>query len=1023
MALGRRLTSPLLAALLWAAQAGAQDATGTIRGRVLDGPSQQPLVSVNVVVEGTTLGASTRDDGSFVMSGVPAGAQRLRVTRIGYAPQTRDVTVTAGAASEITFTLERQATVLEEVVSVGYGTQRREAITGSVVTVDAEKANVGVVTNANQMLQGRVAGVSITQNNGEPGGGGQVRIRGGTSINASNEPLYVIDGVPISNEEGPPGAVGIGSINPALGRSPLNTLNPGDIESITVLKDASATAIYGSRGANGVVLITTKRSGRVAGQIEYDGYYGVSTAPRRLDFATGAQYRSFVQDQVSRGFLPATALSNLGPANTNWEDEILRRGMVTNHNMAFSGGSATTTYRASLNYFDQKGVVLSNGLTRYQGRLNAQHSALAGRMQLGLNLTASRVNNDYAPTENTGGFLGGLFTNMAIFNPTYPVKTAQGTYFEKGSGAQDERNPVALARQFNDVAPEDRVLANLTGALTLFPSLVASTTVGVDNTDAVRRTYAPRTSPVGAAYGGFASQSQRNLQNLNVQQLLTYSPRFGASEMEVVGGYEYSLNERRGFTAQAQDFITDAFNVNNLIAGRQSVSPPPQSYRVQSRLASFFGRANYGFADRYFLTGVLRYDGSSRLAPGHQWEVFPALSGSWRISEEPFMKDRLGPLSRLALRAGWGKQGNQSVDPYQTKLLLRIDQSAIYPFGGQLVYGLRAAQVGNADLRWETATQTNVGIDYGLRDERVTGSLEFYQKNTKDLLLEVSVPQPAVVSTRIENVGTLRNRGVEASLDAQLWNSGARSLSGGLVFSAERQEVTSLGPNRKFILTGWVSGQGQSGQYSQRIMLGEPLGTFFGPRFVRVNNLGQQVFACKASSAGCTNGQSLNPTEEDKVVLGHANPDFTLGLTNNLSWGAFDASWLWHGEFGRSVFNNTALVYQTKSAAKQGRNFIAEALSMPDSISEPAKFSSRWVENGRFIRLQNVTVGYTFATPPRLGFTSTRVYLSGDNLVLLTPYNGYDPEVFVASGLASRGIDYLTYPRARTVTFGARLQF
>lgn len=1025
MARARHLLPAIVGGLLLAVPLGAQESTGTITGRVIDGPTQQPLAAVTVLVEGTQRGALTRPDGNYTLTDVPAGTHQLRTTRIGYTSATAQVTVAAGGTTTMNFELTPAAVVLEEMVSVGYGTQRREAVTGAVATVDADAANVGVVANVNQLLQSRVAGVQTIQNSGEPGGGVQVRIRGGTSISASNEPLYVIDGVPLSNDETTPGAAGIGSINPQLARNPLNSISPNDIESISVLKDASATAIYGSRGANGVVIITTKRGQAGAGNMEYDGYVAASMPMRELDFLTGDQYREFVAEQVDAGNLPQSAEDALGDANTDWEKEIMRRGVATNHNVAFSGGTAATQYRASLNYFDQQGVVLSSGLQRYQGRLNATHSALESRLRIAFNLMAARVENDYAPIENTGGFLGGLFTNMAIFNPTNPVRASDGTYFETGTGVQDLKNPVALAEQYEDDAPENRILSNITSTLSLLPDLLsAQTTIGVDYTDAVRRTFAPLVSPVGAQYGGFARQAQRSLQNLNFQQLLTFSPRFDLHSVEVVGAYEYTTFQARGFDAQVQGFITDVFDVDNLSAGTQANSPIPGSYNVESKLVSFFGRANYSFADKYFLSGVLRYDGSSRLARGNQWELFPGISASWRLSEEPFMSGAPYGISSLALRAGWGKQGNQAVAPYQTQLLLRADPGAAYPIGGSIKSGLRAAQVGNPDLTWETASQTNVGIDYGFMDDRITGSLDVYQKDTKDLLLEVSVPQPAVVSSRIENVGSLRNRGIEASVDANIWSAANATLSGGLVLTIERNEVTSLGGNRTSINTGFVSGQGQSGQYSQRIMVGEPIGTFFAPEFLFVNDLGQQVFACREGSAGCVGGETTSPTDDDRIIAGNANPNFTVGLRNAATWGRFDAQWLWRGEFGGEVFNNTALVYQTKSNATQGRNFLADALSDGDAIDEPAKFSTRWIEDRTFVRLQNVTVGYTLDVPASfLGVNSARVYLSGDNLLLLTDYSGYDPEVFVSTGLASRSIDYLTYPRPRSFTFGTSFQF
>jgi TonB-linked SusC/RagA family outer membrane protein len=1030
MAAVRSVVASLAALLLSTASLGAQ--TGSIRGRVVDSATSQGLPNVSVVVEGTQAGTLTRNDGTFDIAGVSAGAHSVRARRIGYAAHSVQVTVPPGGSVTATFMLVQQSTVLTEVVVTGYGTQRREAITGSVATVEGADANKGVVTNATQLVQGRVSGVEIIQNSGEPGAGSQIRIRGGTSISASNDPLYVIDGVPLQNESTTPGAAGIGSINPALPRNPLNSINPNDIENITILKDASATAIYGSRGANGVILIQTKRGANAgnASEMEYETYVGAASPAKTLGLLNGDEYRAFVNANLAT--LGANAAAGLGPANTDWEKELTRTALATNHNLAFSGGSAQTHYRASLNYFDQEGVVQANGLKRYQGRLNAAHYALNQKLRLGLNLMSSRVNNTFSPNENTGGFLGGLFTNMVIFNPTFPVKRADGTYFETGCAvtassctpsAQDVRNPVAMANQLSDVAPETRLLGNFNATVALTEYLSTQTTFGVDNTDAERRTFAPRSSAVGAAYGGYARQAERSLQNLNFQQLVTLSPHFGSNDLEVVGGYEYTKDDNRGFDAQSQGFITDVFGVNNLQAGTQASSPVPTSYETESSLVSFFSRANLSLAHKYFLTGVLRRDGSSRLAPGHQWAVFPALSASWRLSEQDFMRDQPFGISSLALRVGWGKQGNQAVQPYQTQLLLRADPGASYPFGGVISSGLRAAQVGNPDLKWETATQTNFGVDYGFMQDKITGAIEYYQKDTKDLLLEVSVPQPAVVSTRIENIGSLRNRGVEAYGDISLYKAPKRTLTMGLVFTKEKNEVTSLGDtSRKFINTGFVSGQGQSNQYSQRIMVGQPIGTFFGPQFLHVNSAGQQVFACTSKSADCTNGETTNPSDDDKRVIGNANPTFTLGVRNNATWYNFDASWLWRAEVGGDVFNNTALVYASKGDAKQGRNFLRSALDQPDAINEPSKFSSRWVESRTFTRLQNVTVGYQVPTSVTRG-RATRLYLSGDNLVLFTNYSGYDPEVFVSSGLASRGIDYLVYPPARRYTLGARVQF
>ena len=1003
--------------------------TGNISGRVIDSTTQQPVANAQVQVVGTQIGGLTRVDGRYFLQSVPTGSQRIRITRIGFAAQEQTVTVAAGASATADFTLTAVAAALSEVVVTGYGSQRREAITGSVAQVNADDANKGVVTNPNQLVQGRVTGVQMVTNNGEPGAGVQIRVRGGTSISASNDPLYVVDGVPLQNEQTVASAPNAGGMNPALARSPLNTINPSDIESITVLKDASATAIYGSRGANGVILIQTKRgSARAQTGLRYEGYAAAASPTKELGYLDGNQYRSFVDQQVKAGNL--SPAPSLGTSNTDWEKEVTQTGYTQNHNVSFAGGTEATKYRASLNYFEQQGVVVSSGLKRYQGRLNGLHSTFGGKLGIGLNLAASRVNNDFVPFENGGGFTGGVFTNVAIFNPTRPVTvvdtaTGKTVYYETGAGAQDIRNPVALVKQISDIAPENRVLGNVTGTLTLLPSLTAQTTFGVDYTGSVRQTYMPRANAMGAQYNGLARQAERNLQNLNFQQLLTYNPSFAQKhELDIVGGYEYSSFENYGFEVQAQNFVSDQFTWNSLASGVAGAAPPPISYDDESKLVSFFGRANYGFANKYFVTGVLRYDGSSRLAEGNKWSTFPALSASWRLSEESFMSNRPFGLSTLALRAGWGIQGNQSVRPYGTQLLLKSDPNARYPFGTTLTTGLSATQVANPDLKWETSNQVNFGIDYGFKNDRFTGVIDFYQKKTKDLILEVAVPQPAVVPTRLQNIGDVKNKGVEFSLDARIFEASKRQLSAGLIATIDRSEVTSLGEGRSFIETGSVNGQGQSGRNSQRIKVGEPLGTFWGPKFLRVNEQGKQVFFCAKQRPECQNGETTVPAGDDDGILGNANPDFTLGLTSNGRWSNFDASWLWRGEFGGDVFNNTALVYQTKSNVKQGRNFLKDALNDKDALGEPAIYSSRWVEGRTFVRLQNVTLGYTFDARSVSKFSrSLRAYVSGDNLFLFSDYNGYDPEVYVNGGLASRGIDYVTFPRARTFTTGIQIEF
>jgi TonB-linked SusC/RagA family outer membrane protein len=1028
MTLVRYVVPALVGGLLWAAPLRGQQPTGTISGEVTDVGTQQPLAGVIIRVLGTPLSTQTRPNGGFSLTEVPAGTRTVRVTRIGYAPVDQAITVTAGSVNPVNFALRPQAALLEALVVTGYGTQSREAITGSVATVDPVTANVGVVANVNQMLEGRTAGVNITTNNGEPGAGVQIRIRGATSLSASNEPLYVIDGVPITNVESEAAGFGVGG-SPPLPRSPLNLLNPSDIGSITILKDASSTAIYGSRGANGVVLIDTKKGASGGASMTYESYVATASPYRSLDVLTGSQYRQFVQEQVAlyntdstKGLNP-TYLAALGTANTDWAKAVSRTGLTHNHNLSFAGGSDITRYRASVNFMNQQGVALSSGFQRVQGRLSATHFALNNRLRIGLNVTTSQVNNDYLAYENSGGFEGGVFMNEAIFNPTHPVTVTDSTgtrYYEIGAGSQSVRNPVALAQQLQDFGTVNRTLGNVSADLDLLPGLTGRINVGVDKSGSVRQIYLPRSSPVGAQYGGLAQQINRDNQSKTFQGMLTYTRQFaGVHDLDVVGVYEFSQSRIEEFRAEARSFLTDVTGFNSLSSG--SVQVTPQSFRTDERWISFITRASYGYKQRYYVTGVLRRDGRSAFGADHKWATFPGISASWHMSDESFIPK--GPFSDLRLRAGYGVVGNPGVPPYSSLITLEASGGAKYVFGDNTVIGFAPVRNPNPELRFEKTSQTNVALDYGLLDNRVTGSLEYYVKHTSDLLLEVPAPQPALASTRLENVGKTRNRGLELSLDALAIARPKVTWRAGLVFAMERNKVVDLG-NYTFLTTGDVSGQGQSNQVSQRIIPGQSLGTFYGPRYVGVNAQGKQLFACASASAGCVSGQTTTPLASDYAIIGNAYPDFTLGLHSTVSWGKFDVSLQMRGAFGQDVFNNTALVYSTKSNALQGKNFLRNALTDPIDIREPAIYSSRWVESASYMRLQNITVGYSFHLPGPPGAPrSARVYASGDNLLLLTGYSGLDPEVHQQVGLASVGIDYLSYPRPRTLTAGVQLAF
>ncbi len=1013
-------------------QFAAQAQTSTITGTVTDSTTLQALVGAAVAIEGTQRGTTVGANGEFTLTGLVAGTYRVTARYIGYAPITHEVTVRDRSEATLSFALPRQAMVMDEIVVTGYGAQRRVAITGSVASVQAEDANVGVVTNADEMLQGRVAGVTVTQNSGEPGSGTQIRVRGGTSISAGNEPLYVIDGVAISNLSTEAEGVGVGG-DASLARNPLSLINPNDIESITVLKDAAAAAIYGARGANGVILIETRQGQRDQTSFEYDGYVSVASRARSLNLVTGDQYRQFVEAQVAAGTVDPARLDGLGSASTDWENEVTRSALVQNHNFAFSGGTQSTQYRASLNYMDQEGVTRGSGFKRYQGRLNGTQYAWDDKLQLRLNLTASHMEHDYVTYQDGGGFEGAVFQNMVQFNPTQPVTvtdtaTGQQKFYEIGPGAVSVRNPVAMIDQLTDLAGTTRVLGNVRAQLDFTRTFSAQMVVGADRSESTRRIYYPSESPVGAQWNGRAVQRSLELTSLTFQGVLTWGDRIGLDhDIEVVAGYEANEFDRDQFSAESRDFLTDAFRFDNLAAGNELL--PQASFREEKRLIGIFGRVNYGFKDRYFLTGVIRRDGSSVFGADNKWGTFPAISGSWRLSEESFMYNT--PFSELRLRAGYGLQGNEAVAPYQS--LITLSPGDRYVFGQSPVVGVAPNQNPNPDLKWERTSQFNVALDYGFMDNRLTGSFEYYVKNTDDLLLEVVVPQPAAVERRLENIGKVKNTGFEAIVDWLITNRANLTWTAGLVFAAEKNEVTDLG-GLNFITTGFVSGQGQSGQVSQRILPGYALGTFYGPEFIGHNAAGEQLFnqySVERDSAGretsrTLTGQTTTPGGDDFVPIGNANPSWEMGLRTGLTFGGFDMSLLLRAKVGLDVFNNTALVYGTKSNVLQDKNFLASAIDDSTGITQPAIYSSRWIEDASYLRLSNIVLGYTFQLPGAFvgAGSMARLYVAADNLFLITGYTGYDPEAHTDRGnLAVRGVDYLSYPRARAFTFGLRLTF
>ncbi|MEO1479862.1 MAG: SusC/RagA family TonB-linked outer membrane protein, partial [Bacteroidota bacterium] len=615
-------------------------------------------------------------------------------------------------------------------------------MTSSVATVDVDDANVGSVTNADDLIQGRVAGVQVTPNNGEPGGGASIKIRGGTSIAASNEPLYVIDGVPIDNNSSAPGGLEAGGAGAAPDRNPLNLLNPNDIESISVLKDASATAIYGSRGANGVVLITTKDGvqGRVS--VDYEGRTSVASAANTVELLSGNEYRNFVNEQITAGNLPASAADNLGDDNTDFLDAILRSAVSQQHNISFASGTATSQYRASVSYLNQEGIITSSGLERITARLNADTQMLDGRVRLGLNLTTALTEDDYVFYEGTGGFEGGLLTNVFDFNPTRPLRTEDGDFFETGSNSV--RNPLGLAEEIADDGRTTRTLGNAYLEIDLIDGLTGRVSLGGDRSTGRRAIYFPLSNPVGeASGGGLAAQRDLQRSTINFFGTLNYTNTFAErNNISLLGGYEFNEFDNESIGIQSQGFVTDetssyVIGSGSIVSGSSFDQTGTFSFREKNRLISFFSRANYNYDEKYYLSASVRYDGSSRFGADNKWALFPAFSAAWRVSNEVFM-DNVDFISDLRLRGGFGIVGNQEIPNTLSLAILEPNSDFRAILGDEIQTGFALRQLANPDLRWEEKQEFTIGLDYGFIDERIVGSIEFYRNDTEDLLLEIT---------------------------------------------------------------------------------------------------------------------------------------------------------------------------------------------------------------------------------------------------------------------------------------------
>lgn len=961
----------MLALFIMSQQAFAQDIAVT--GTVTD-TNKEPLTGVSIKVAGSSLGTVSDLDGHFTLS-CPTGST-LDVSYIGFMNQKLP------AQKNMTIVLSEDAVALQEavVVSIGYGTMRKSDLTGAISSVSQNDLRQGVITSAEQLLQGKVAGLSVSQGSGDPAVGATMRLRGGTSLSAGNAPLVVIDGIP-----------GVD----------MNTVQPSEILSIDVLKDASAAAIYGSRGANGVVIVTTSRaaSGVEKHSIEYNGFVAVGNVAKNMDLLSANQWRGYVRDNN------VTSAIDYG-ADTDWQKELQRTAISQSHNLFFTNVNKNSGFSASMLYLDSEGVIEHSDLERLAGSLAAHQYGFDKHLKLEMGMTGSV--DKWSPIDTR------IFERAANLNPTVPVKDQNGNY--TSIGGTNTENPIELNN--NRFADDSRYRFLGYGKIEveLMKGLKATANGSYEYNSAQRRFYLPTYAMMeGQSEKGRGERTLSDYRTMQLETFVNYDTHINTNHnLNFLAGYSYLNNMYEGFGATRRGFDTDAFLYNNLAAGADYRAGDVYSYKGESSLVSFYGRANYNYMGRYMATATLRNDGSSRFGTNHKWGLFPSMSLAWRVSDEAFMQGATGWLDNLKIRLGYGITGNQDgIGEYKSLSLLGADGASYYDATtGTWKKSYAPVQNVNPDLKWESTTQYNIGVDFGLF-RRLNATVEVYYKQTNDLLWTYPVPQPPnLVGTMLANVGTLSNKGIELSLNGNIMQGKDFSWDGNFNISYNKQNIDKLS-NDAFQESGLKSGslhglRGLSGVYSQIIKEGLPAGAFYGPRCLGLDEEGKYVLNTDADG---------KPIDE---YLGSAQPKVNLGFAMSANYKDFDMSVATYGMFGQKVLNATYMsMYDPTRLPAQNvpDDFLTSGIK-----SDPV-FSDYWVEDGSFFRLQTLTVGYTVKYFKKWGLSKVRVYATGENLFTITGYSGVDPEVNT-SGLESPGIDRFNfYPRPRTFSFGLNIAF
>lgn len=962
-----------------------------VSGTVVD-DTNTPLPGANVIVKTKKANVTTDFDGRFVIDAQIGDV--LEVSFIGMKVEQFTVKNNSG----LKISLKSDNNQLDDVVVIGYGTKKKKDITGAVASVKSDEFNKGVVSSPEQLIQGKVSGVNVTSASGEPGSTQTISIRGQGGIRTGSSPLYVIDGFALDNS-----TTG-GSVNP------LSFINSDDIESIDVLKDASATAIYGSRGANGVIIVTTKRGKSGKAQVSLTSTFSTSKIARELPVFGADEFREKV---VALG----GTLTDLG-GDTDWQKQITRLAVTQNHNLTISGGADKLTYFASLGTMNQEGIIKDNNLKRISGRINLTQKSLDNKFKVDFNLSVANTNTQ---RPDTGSLLG----NAISLNPTYPAYDAAGN----PSIFADVENPLLTLNFYKDKTENNRIIANISPSYEIIKGLVYKLNYGLDisNSDQDVQNF-PSTTPFKE--GRLDSYYYKN-ENSLLENYITYSKDLGLNSFSILGGHSYQK-----IYTQTRHWSIDTFKNNGIDPAANpglgqtltlaNDKNRPGGSLYTSELQSFFGRMEYSFDHKYLFTGTFRADGSSKFGDNNKYGYFPSFAAGWVVSEEEFMKN--SPFSNLKVRAGWGQTGNQEIPSKITKSSSTISVSGTtsYPLDATSTYygGATFVRLANPNIQWEVSTQSNVGIDFAFFGGELSGTVDYFNKESSKVLMIIKPVDPIQPATTLwGNVADMRivNKGLELALDYKHKSDNGFSYGIGGNISFIDNKIKNL--PYTVLTTGTASGSGLSSASINGYVSGEPIGTFYMKEFIGIDETTGMSKYRDVNNDGLVN-------DKDRIIAGTALPDRLFSFYGNLAYKGFDMSVNFNGVSGNKIYDNTANsnFYRAKLVKSVNTTSAATEFSN-ESNTNSASVSTRYLKDGAYLRLNNATIGYTFNTND-LGLSkwvkAMRLSVTGQNLFVITKYDGYDPEVNTdrsSDNVTSYGIDYLSYPKARTILMGLNITF